>query len=217
MAKMKRADLFRKIAAGISLIVVFPVIAASAAAVFCEDRGSIFFRQRRIGKNGKSFLLMKLRSMREMSMGSTITTRSDTRITAVGKLLRAYKLDELPQLWNVFCGDMNFVGPRPEVPEYVDLFDPRWESVLSVRPGIVDLASLAFRNEEELLAEQQNPEEFYRECLLPRKLDLSAHYMRTRSLASDTKLIALTLRHILIHGKLDRQKIARQFAYEGAL
>jgi lipopolysaccharide/colanic/teichoic acid biosynthesis glycosyltransferase len=192
-------------------------MAACALAVCCEDRGPIFFRQRRIGKNGKPFLLLKLRSMKALSTGKNITARNEARITTVGKLLRAYKLDEIPQLYNVFCGDMNFVGPRPEVPEYVDLSDLRWRSVLSVKPGIVDLASLAFRDEEDLLSGQQDPEKYYRDWLLPRKLDLSAHYIRTRSLATDARLLALTVRHVVIRGKLDPQKIANQFAYEGAL
>jgi lipopolysaccharide/colanic/teichoic acid biosynthesis glycosyltransferase len=214
---MKREDLLERIVAGLSLVLVFPVIMACAVAVFFEDRGAVLFRQCRVGKNGRPFLLWKLRSMKSLSSGSNITARTDDRITAVGKLLRAYKLDELPQLWNVFCGDMSFVGPRPEIPEYVALLDPRWQVVLSVKPGIVDLASLAFRNEEDLLSEQDSPEKFYRDWLLPRKLDLSAHYIRMRSLPTDARLVALTFRHILFRGNLDRQKVARQFAYEGAL
>jgi lipopolysaccharide/colanic/teichoic acid biosynthesis glycosyltransferase len=214
---MKPGYLLAQILAGLSLIAAFPIIATCAVAVFIEDGGAVLFSQCRIGKNGSPFLLWKLRSMKTLSSGRNITARTDDRITAVGKLLRAYKLDELPQLWNVFRGDMSFVGPRPEVPEYVDLLDPQWRVVLSVKPGIVDLASLAFRNEEDLLSEQNNPEKFYRDWLLPRKLDLSAHYIRTRSLPTDARLVALTFRHILFRGNLDRQKVARQFAYEGAL
>jgi lipopolysaccharide/colanic/teichoic acid biosynthesis glycosyltransferase len=214
---MKPGDLLAQILAGLSLIAAFPIIAACAVAVFIEDRGAVLFRQCRVGKNGRPFLLWKLRSMKTLSSGRNITARTDDRITSVGKLLRAYKLDELPQLWNVFRGDMSFVGPRPEVPEYVDLLDLQWRVVLSVKPGIVDLASLAFRNEEDLLSEQNNPERFYRDWLLPRKLDLSAHYIRTRSLPTDARLVALTFRHILFRGNLDRQKVARQFAYEGVL
>src|SRR5205814_5896559 len=116
--------------------------------------------------------LLKLRSMKAMSMGRRITARNDTRITAVGRRLREYKIDELPQLWNVFRGDMSLVGPRPEVPEYVDLSDPRWQTVLSVKAGITDLASLVLRNEERLLSEQMDAEIFYRDWLLPQKLEL---------------------------------------------
>ncbi len=213
---MKR-DLFERTAAGLALVVVFPVLAICAVAVFLEDRGPILFRQYRAGKHGRSFLLLKLRSMKAMSGGASITVRNDSRITAVGRRLREYKIDELPQLWNVVRGEMSLIGPRPEVPEYVDLSDLRWQTVLSVKPGITDLASLVFRHEERLLAGQNNAEKFYRHWLLPRKLDLSAHYIRTRSLASDIRLIVLTFKHIFVRGQLDRTEIAQQFAYQGAL
>lgn len=212
-----KADLFERSAAGLALIAVLPVLAVCALAIFLEDRGPVLFRQRRTGKHGRPFLLLKLRSMRSMSMGRSITARNDPRITAVGRRIRQYKIDELPQLWNVFRGDMSVVGPRPEVPEYVDLSDPRWQTVLSVNAGITDLASLVFRNEERLLAEQKDPEKFYRDCVLPLKLELSAHYITTRSLTSDARLIALTLKHIFVRGQLDRNDIAEQFAYQGAL
>jgi lipopolysaccharide/colanic/teichoic acid biosynthesis glycosyltransferase len=212
-----KPDLFERSAAGLALIVVLPVLAVCALAIFVEDRGPVLFRQRRTGKHGTPFLLLKLRSMKSMSMGRSITARNDTRITAVGRRLREYKIDELPQLWNVFRGDMSLVGPRPEVPEYVDLSDPRWQTVLSVKAGITDLASLVFRNEERLLSEQKDAEKFYRDWLLPHKLDLSAHYIRTRSLTSDARLIALTLRHVFVRGQLDRNDIAQQFAYQGEL
>jgi lipopolysaccharide/colanic/teichoic acid biosynthesis glycosyltransferase len=208
-----KADVFERSAAGLALIVVLPVLAVCAMAIFLEDRGPILFRQRRTGKHGTPFLLLKLRSMKSMSIGRNITVRNDTRITAVGRRLREYKIDELPQLWNVFRGDMSLVGPRPEVPEYVDLSDPRWQTVLSVKAGITDLASLVFRNEERLLSEQKDAEKFYRDWLLPQKLDLSAHYIRTRSLTSDARLIALTVKHVFVRGQLDGNAIAQQFAY----
>jgi lipopolysaccharide/colanic/teichoic acid biosynthesis glycosyltransferase len=177
----------------------------------------VFFRQRRMGRNGRAFDLVKLRSMKRVASGGKITARNDSRITTVGKMLRKYKIDELPQLWNVFRGDMSFIGPRPEVPEYVDLSDERWQKVLLVKPGITDLASLAFRNEEDLLGDQGDVASFYRDWLLPRKLDLSAHYIRTRSFFTDVKLIALTLRHIAFPRQHDRHQIAKQFAYGGSL
>jgi lipopolysaccharide/colanic/teichoic acid biosynthesis glycosyltransferase len=213
---MKR-NLFGPAVAGFAFIAVFPLLAVCAVAIFLEDRGPVLFRQLRIGKNGKPFLLLKLRSMKSSSSGSSITAGGDSRITAIGRLLREYKIDELPQLWNVFRGDMSFVGPRPEVPEYVDLSDPRWRAVLSVTPGITDLASLVFRHEERLLSGYSDAEKFYRELLLPQKLDLSAHYVRTRSRATDARLIALTLKHVFIRGEFDRHDIARQFAYRGTL
>jgi lipopolysaccharide/colanic/teichoic acid biosynthesis glycosyltransferase len=214
---MKSSDLITRIAAGLSLIAIAPIVAACALALVVEGGGPVFFRQRRIGQNGRPFVLLKLRSMRQVSSGSKVTAQSDPRITVVGRVLRKYKIDELPQLWNILRGDMSFVGPRPEVPEYVDLSDPRWQSVLSVKPGITDLASLAFRNEENVLYGERDTDKFYREWLLPRKLDLSAYYIRTRSLTTDAKLIALTLRHTVLPHQHNRHQIAKKFAYEGPL
>jgi lipopolysaccharide/colanic/teichoic acid biosynthesis glycosyltransferase len=211
------ANLPGRAIAGLTLIAISPLLAVCAVAIWLEDRGPVFFRQRRIGRNGEPFLLLKLRTMRSSTRGGSITAGGDSRITAVGKLLRDYKVDELPQLWNVFRGDMTLVGPRPEVPEYVDLSDPRWRIVLSVPPGITDLASLIYRHEERLLAAHSDVDRFYREWLLPRKLDLSAHYVRTRSFITDTRLIALTLKHVLVRGELDNNKIERQFAYGDTL
>jgi lipopolysaccharide/colanic/teichoic acid biosynthesis glycosyltransferase len=214
---MKLSEAISQIAAVLALITVAPVVAVCAFALAVEDGGPVFFCQHRIGKNGKVFDLVKLRSMKKASSGTKITARNDSRITTVGRVLRKYKIDELPQLWNVFRGDMSFIGPRPEVPEYVDLSDKRWQRVLSVKPGITDLASLAFRNEEDLLGKQGNVASFYRDWLLPRKLDLSAHYIQTRSFTTDAKLIALTLRHIALPRLHDRHQVAKQFAYEGSL
>jgi lipopolysaccharide/colanic/teichoic acid biosynthesis glycosyltransferase len=214
---MKLSDAISPIAAVLALITVAPIVAVCALALVIEDDRPVFFRQHRIGKNGKIFDLVKLRSMKKVSSGTKITARNDSRVTTVGKVLRKYKIDELPQLWNVLRGEMGFIGPRPEVPEYVDLSDQRWQRVLSVKPGITDLASLAFRNEEDLLGEQGDVASFYRDWLLPRKLDLSAHYIQTRSFTTDVKLIALTLRHIALPRQHDRHQVAKQFAYEGSL
>jgi lipopolysaccharide/colanic/teichoic acid biosynthesis glycosyltransferase len=214
---MKLSDVITRLTAGLSLIAIAPIMAACAIAVVVESGGPVLFRQRRIGQNGRPFILLKLRSMRHVSSGSKVTAQCDPRITVVGRFLRKYKIDELPQLWNILRGDMSFVGPRPEVPEYVDLSDPRWQSVLSVKPGITDLASLAFRNEENVLFGERDTDKFYREWLLPRKLDLSAHYIRTRSFTTDAKLIALTLRHTLLPRQHNRHQIAKKFAYEGPL
>ncbi len=214
---MKPSDVISPIAAVLALIAVAPIVAVSAAALVIEDGGPAFFRQHRIGKNGKVFDLVKLRSMKKVSSGARITARNDSRVTTVGRVLRKYKIDELPQLWNVLRGEMSFIGPRPEVPEYVDLSDQLWQRVLSVKPGITDLASLAFRNEEDLLGEQGDVAGFYRDWLLPRKLDLSAHYIQTRSFTTDVRLIALTLRHIALPRQHDRRQVAKQFAYEGSL
>jgi len=217
MNAMKPSDAISPIVASLALIAVIPLVAMSALAIIVDDGRPVFFHQRRIGKDGRPFDLLKLRSMKRIPSGTRITARSDLRITTAGRILRKYKIDELPQLWNVLRGEMCFVGPRPEVPEYVDLVDPRWQQVLSVKPGITDLASLVFRNEEELLDGQADAESFYRSWLLPRKLDLSAHYIRTRSFRTDVRLIASTLRHTLLPHLHDRHQVAKQFAYEGSL
>jgi len=210
-------QLFERIVAGVGLIVTSPLLAVCAVAICLGDRGPILFRQRRIGVNGKPFLLLKLRSMKSSSPGGRITAGGDARITSVGRILREYKIDELPKLWNVLRGEMSFIGPRPEVPEYVELSDPRWRTVLSVRPGITDLASLVFRHEERLLSGQQDVDRFYRESLLPQKLEISAHYVRTRSVVTDIRLLALTLRHVFLASKLNGTEIARRFSYGGTL
>jgi lipopolysaccharide/colanic/teichoic acid biosynthesis glycosyltransferase len=214
---MMKRNWFERIAAGAGLVATSPLLAACALAIRIESRGPILFRQVRMGVHGRPFVLLKLRSMRSASSGTSITAGGDSRITKVGRLLRDYKLDELPQLWNVLRGDMNFIGPRPEVPEYVDFCDARWRAVLSVPPGITDLASLVFRHEERLLADCSDVETFYRECLLPRKLEISAHYALTRSTLSDIRLIALTIRHAFLRTELNHNKIARQFSYGGNL
>lgn len=214
---MKLPDAISPIVASVALIAVLPLVMACACAIVLEDGRPALFHQRRIGKNGRPFELLKLRSMRRAGCGTKITARNDLRITATGRVLRKYKIDELPQLWNIVRGEMGFVGPRPEVPEYVDLLDPRWQHVLSVKPGITDLASLVFRNEEDLLDGQADAESFYRSWLLPCKLDLSTHYIRTRSFTTDVRLIASTLRHTLRPRLHDRHQIAKQFAYEGSL
>jgi lipopolysaccharide/colanic/teichoic acid biosynthesis glycosyltransferase len=204
-----------RIVAALGLIAASPVLAVCAIAIYLHDRGPILFQQLRIGQNGKPFSLLKLRSMKLAASGRSITAGGDSRITPIGKVLRDFKLDELPQLWNVVRGDMNLIGPRPEVPQYVDLMDWRWRIVLSVKPGITDLASLIFRHEEGLLAGHQDVERFYREWLLPRKLEISMHYTQHRSVLLDARLIALTLRHVISRGGLDQDEIARQFSYGG--
>jgi lipopolysaccharide/colanic/teichoic acid biosynthesis glycosyltransferase len=203
--------------AGLALLMLSPLLAVCAAAVYLQDRGDILFWQVRVGQQGRPFRMVKFRSMRMRSMGTNITASGDSRITRLGKVLRDYKLDEIPQLWNVAAGHMSIVGPRPEVPQYVDPAEPRWQEVLSVRPGITDLASLVFRNEESLLASHPDPEGFYRASLLPRKLELSAWYLRTRSMRSDATIVALTIIYSFARFDLDPDSIATRFAYKGGL
>lgn len=205
-------DLFDRIAALLGLVVFSPVLLAAAAAVWLEDGCPILFRHTRIGRDNRPFSLVKFRSMRDGAKGAQITATQDPRITRTGRILRRYKIDELPQLWNVLRGNMSLVGPRPEVPEYVDTADPAWKSVLCFRPGITDLATLVYRNEEEILARSADPEQYYREILLPSKLALNLRYLRSRSLARDLKLLLLTVRFSFFPAGFNPRAIENAFS-----
>jgi lipopolysaccharide/colanic/teichoic acid biosynthesis glycosyltransferase len=185
---------FDRVAAALGLVVLAPALALVAVAIVLEDGFPVFFRQTRVGRGGRPFRLVKFRSMRVGVAGTRITANRDPRVTRVGKWLRRRKVDELPQLWNVLTGDLSLVGPRPEIPPFVDAQDPVWRAVLQVRPGITDPASLHFRHEEEMLAGTADAERYYRETILPPKLALSLEYLRTRTFWGDLKLIARTLR-----------------------
>ena len=154
--------------------------------------GGVFFRQERIGKDGRPFRIFKFRSMRKDNAGLKITTGNDSRITPVGRFLRKSKIDELPQLINVLVGDMSFVGPRPEVADYVNLYTPYQRQVLLVRPGITGLASIRFRNENDLLTASDDPNRTYVEQIMPRKIDLDLEYIPHASVFYDIKLIFQT-------------------------
>lgn len=163
-------------------------------ATSLETRSNGLFTQARIGKDGKQFILVKIKTMRSSRELTTTVTRSgDPRITPLGRFFRKTKLDELPQLWNVLVGDMSFVGPRPDVPGFADLLEGEAALILSVRPGITGPASLAFRDEESLLAAQCDPERYNREVIYPRKVQLNLDYIRTWSLGNDIKYIWHTL------------------------
>jgi len=180
------------------LALAAPLMGLIALAVRLHDRGPVFYRQLRVGRHGKLFTILKFRSMRMNNAGSSITSSGDDRITPVGRLLRRYKLDELPQLWNVVRGDMSMIGPRPEVPKFVDESDPVWRAVHRVRPGITDLATLVYRDEEQVLARYADPERGYRETVLPAKLKLNLEYLERRTAARDLKLLALTIRYSFV-------------------
>jgi lipopolysaccharide/colanic/teichoic acid biosynthesis glycosyltransferase len=175
-----------------------PLLLLAAAAVAASSPGPVLFRQTRAGLRGRPFTLLKLRTMRAApAPGERLLTASgDPRITAVGRWLRRLKLDELPQLWNVLRGDMALVGPRPEVPRYVDADEPLWLAVLAVRPGLTDPVTLALRDEERLLAEAaaagEDVELFYRERLLPAKLRGYREYLDRRTGATDLAVLART-------------------------
>jgi len=181
------------------IVVAAPVIAFAAVAIIATSGWPVFFRQTRVGRGGKPFTLVKLRSMRSAHGGPQVTARRDPRVTAVGALLRRTKLDELPELWNVLRGDMSFVGPRPEVPAYVDLSDPIWARILKVRPGLTDPVTLKLRDEEELMeaVEGEDRERYYRETLQPLKLAGYQDYLQRRTAWSDIGVICDTILALL--------------------
>jgi lipopolysaccharide/colanic/teichoic acid biosynthesis glycosyltransferase len=177
----------------LGLVTSAPLIAFSALAIRLTSPGTVFFRQVRAGRNGQSFVLVKLRTMRSYEEGPQVTTMVDSRVTRVGRFLRKTKLDELPELWNVLKGDMSLVGPRPEVPRYVDLNDLRWQVVLQARPGLTDPVTLRLRNEEKLLAEVDGDVEgFYLGTLQPVKLSGYLEYLGSRNWQADLKVILKT-------------------------
>ena len=176
----------------LGLTVLSPVLLVVSVLVAVTSPGGVFFRQERIGKDGKPFRIFKFRSMRKDNAGLKITTGNDSRITPVGRFLRKSKIDELPQLINVLVGDMSFVGPRPEVADYVNLYTPYQRQVLLVRPGITGLASIRFRNENDLLTASDDPNRTYVDQIMPRKIDLDLEYIPRASVFYDIKLIFQT-------------------------
>jgi len=182
----------------IGLIVLSPVILIFALLIVIDDFGSPLYIQERVGINGKTFKLLKLRSMKNRSGGLLISTSNDSRITAIGKFIRKYKIDELPQLLNVLMGSMSIVGPRPEVSKYVRLYSETQRKVLLVRPGITDYASITFKNENEFLGNSQDPESTYINYILPRKLRLNMIWIRNKSLFTYFDCIFRTLFRILL-------------------
>lgn len=178
--------------AAAGLILTAPVLGLSAAAIAVSSRGPVVFRQERVGLRGRRFVLVKLRTMRQ-SWGPGVTARDDPRVTAVGRVLRRTKLDELPELWNVLRGDLALVGPRPEVPELVDLGSPAWQEVLRVRPGLTDPTTVELRDEESLLANVSGDRmRYYREVLQPQKLRGYVEYLHRRSWKSDLGVLVDT-------------------------
>ncbi len=177
------------------LLVLSPVFASAALLIKLDSRGPVFFRQSRVGRHFRPFLICKFRTMREGAEkeGALITVGGDTRITRVGHFLRTYKIDELPQLINVLKGDMSLVGPRPEVSEYVKLFRADYEKLLRIRPGITDPASLRYSEEETVLASAGNWREDYLRRVLPEKIKLSLDYVEHHSIFTDFAVILQTI------------------------
>ena len=192
--------LFDIVFAALALLLLCPLLLAVALWVRLDSPGPVLFRQRRVGRGGRPFDIFKFRTMAAgaEAMGPQITVGADTRITRAGAWLRRAKLDELPQFYNVLRGDMSVVGPRPEVPRYVALYPPEVRTaVLSVRPGITDLASIVYRDESALLARSADPERTYVEQILPAKLDYALQYMRSHTLWLDLRIIGWTVLAVL--------------------
>lgn len=191
--RLLRKRAFDIVCAALGLLVLSPVLLMCALLVGLTSPGGVLFRQERMGRDGVPFTIYKFRSMRKDNAGLKISTSGDSRITPVGRVLRKAKLDELPQLWNVLKGDMSFVGPRPEVREYTDLYTPEQRQVLLVRPGITGLASIRYRNENDLLSASTDPNRTYIEEVMPAKLALDLEYIPRACVSYDVRLILETL------------------------
>ncbi|MBK8188049.1 MAG: sugar transferase [Cellvibrio sp.] len=181
--------------ASIGVIILIPVFIFLVLLLLAFQGRPVFFIQERVGLNGVTFTLYKFRTMENCSRSrlGSFDIGNTSRVTKIGRILRATKLDELPQLFNVLAGDMSLVGPRPEVRKWVDVYPARWAYIHTVRPGITDPASIKYRNEETLLSQSANPEETYRFIILPQKLSIYEAYINSRSTIGDVKIILATL------------------------
>ena len=191
---MKKKYLFDRIMAFVGLVVLSPVLFVVWILIRIKmPDGPAVFTQKRVGKGGRLFTMYKFRSMSAHHSGSTVSVAGESRITPLGAKLRRYKLDELPELWNVLIGDMSFVGPRPDVPGYADKLEGDDRRVLQLRPGITGPASLKYRDEEVLLAAQANPQEFNDKVIYPDKVRINLYYLDHYSFAADIKMIIATV------------------------
>lgn len=189
---MKR--IFDIVSSGIVLVVFSPVFILIGIWIILDSKGGMFYKQTRVGLNGANFELYKFRTMRPNSDKVKITVGDrDPRVTTVGYFLRKYKLDELPQLINILRGEMSVVGPRPEVPQYVELYTPEQRKVLTVKPGLTDYASLEYVDESELLSQSDDPNKTYIEEIMPAKINLGVKYVDQQSFGLDLKLIFKTI------------------------
>ncbi len=184
--------LFDIVAAALGLAILWPLIAVAWILARRDTGASGFFRQERVGRHGKLFKVIKIRTMRAID-GTTVTTAGDARITPLGAKLRRYKIDELPQLWNVLIGNMSFVGPRPDVPGFLDRLEGEDRELLQLRPGITGPASLKYRDEEEILAAVDNPEQHNADVIWPDKVQINRDYMRDWSFGMDIGIILRTI------------------------
>jgi lipopolysaccharide/colanic/teichoic acid biosynthesis glycosyltransferase len=215
---MKR--FFDLLFSSIGLLLLQPLFVVTAIMIKVDSTGPIFFRQERIGKNFRRFMIYKFRTMvvNAEEKGLRITSGGDRRVTKVGRILRKFKIDELPQLFNVLKGDMSLVGPRPEVEEYVTLYEEDYREILKRRPGITDVSSIIFREEEAVLKNQVDPEGYYKKILLPEKIRLTKEYIEKSSFLYDLKLVLNTLHRIFYPPDVSRdghrQKIIQDSSKE---
>ncbi len=184
---------FDRLLAFVALVILFPLLVIIAIAIKISSPGALFFRQKRVGKDGRLFTIVKFRTMVNSDSQNTVTALNDSRITKLGAFLRKWKFDELPELVNVLLGDMSFVGPRPDVPGYADLLTGNARKILSLRPGITGPASLKYYNEEEILAGVENPIEYNDRIIFPDKVKINLKYLERNSLAEDLKIIFYTI------------------------
>lgn len=186
--------IFDRVASLIGLIILLPVLVIIAICIKIKmPNGPIIFQQKRVGLHGKLFTMYKFRTMTVGHNGSSISVAGESRITPLGAILRKYKLDELPELWNVLIGDMSFVGPRPDVPGYADVLSGENRDVLKLRPGITGPASLKYRDEEEILAKQDNPIQYNDEVIFPDKVRINRYYLHHYSFIKDIQMIFCTV------------------------
>lgn len=191
---MPLKDIFDRLMAIIGLLVLWPVFLVVAVLIRVKmPGGPVIFKQKRVGRNGKLFTMYKFRSMTVGHGGSSVSVAGESRITPLGAKLRHYKLDELPELWNVLKGDMSFVGPRPDVPGYADQLNDDDREVLQLRPGITGPASLKYRDEEDLLAEQVDPQRYNDEVIFPDKVRINRYYLHHYSFVKDIQMIFCTV------------------------
>lgn len=186
--------IFDRVASFVGLLLLLPLLLTVGVLIRVKmPGGPIIFKQRRVGQYGRLFTMYKFRSMTVSHSGSSVSVKGESRITPLGAILRKYKLDELPELWNVLIGDMSFVGPRPDVPGYADKLEGENRRILLLKPGITGPASLKYRNEEELLAEQKNPQKYNDEVLFPDKVRINIEYLDNWSFCYDIKIIVYTV------------------------
>ncbi|MBN1039753.1 sugar transferase [Clostridium botulinum] len=187
--------IFDFVCSTLGIIILSPIFILISIMIKTGSDGPVFFKQIRVGEDGKDFEILKFRTMvvDAEKLGKQITVGNDNRITKIGSFLRKYKLDELPQLINVFKGDMSLVGPRPEVPRYVKIYNNEQRKVLEVKPGITDLASIRYKDENALLGKAENPEEFYINTIMPDKLALNLEYINKSNVFFDIYIIVKTI------------------------